>query len=73
MSATFMTPVLQAKDSNATGLRVPAEVVVALGAGKRPKVIVSRQVEEAKSPTTRERRIAGILTKLREAFGGNDS
>ena len=41
MSETFMTPVVQAEDSNATGLRVPAEVVAALGAGKRPKVTVS--------------------------------
>jgi len=41
MSATFTTPVEQAEDSRATGLRVPAEVVAALGAGKRPKVTVS--------------------------------
>ena len=37
MKATFMTPVVQAEDSNATGLRVPAEAVAELGAGKRPK------------------------------------
>lgn len=149
MSATFTTAVEQAEDSNATGLRVPAEVVAALGAGKRPKVTVSlngytyrstvaaygelfmlplaaehrtaagvkagdqvevtieldlaprtvevpadlaaalagqpgatatfdalsytlrkeyvRQVEEAKAPATRERRIAGILVKLKAA------
>ena len=41
MSATFTTVVEQAEDSNATGLRVPAEVIAALGAGKRPKVTVS--------------------------------
>ena len=41
MKATFTTPVVQAEDSNATGLRVPAEVIAALGAGKRPKVTVS--------------------------------
>lgn len=34
MSATFTTVVEQAEDSNATGLRVPAAVVAALGAGK---------------------------------------
>jgi hypothetical protein len=149
MSAPFTTPVEQAEDSHATGLRVPAEVVAALGAGKRPKVTVSlngytyrstvaaygdlfmlplsaehrmaagvqagdqvevtieldmaprivevpadlaaalaaqpgasaafdalsytlrkeyvRQVEEAKAPATRERRIAGILVKLKAA------
>ncbi len=41
MKATFTTPVVQAEGSNATGLRVPAEAVVALGAGKRPKVTVT--------------------------------
>lgn len=41
MSATFTTPVVKAEDSNATGLQVPAEVVAALRAGKRPKVTVS--------------------------------
>lgn len=41
MSATFTTPVEKAEDSNATGLRVPAEVVAELGAGKRPRVTVS--------------------------------
>ncbi len=41
MSTTFTTPVEKAEDSNATGLRVPAEVVAELGAGKRPKVTVS--------------------------------
>ncbi len=41
MSTTFTTPVEKAEDSNATGLRVPAEVVAELGAGKRPKVFVS--------------------------------
>jgi len=41
MKATFTTPVVQAEDSNATGLRVPAEAIAALGAGKRPKVTVS--------------------------------
>ncbi len=38
MKATFVTPVVQAEDMNATGLRVPAEAVAALGTGKRPKV-----------------------------------
>jgi hypothetical protein len=147
--ATFTTPVVQAEDVNATGLRVPAEAVAALGAGKRPKVMVGlngytyrstvaaygdvfmlplsaehraaagvkagdqvevtieldlaprivevpadlvaalaaklgataafdalsytvrkesvRQVEEAKAPATRERRIAGIVAKLGDA------
>jgi antitoxin component of MazEF toxin-antitoxin module len=41
MKATFMTPVVQAEDVNATGLRVPAEAVAALGAGKKPKVTVT--------------------------------
>lgn len=150
MSVTFTTPVVQAEDSNATGLRVPADVVAALAAGKRPKVTVSlngyiyrstvaaygdvfmlplsaehrtaagvkagdqvevkialdlapriveapadlaaalaaqpgataafdalsytmrkeyvRQVEVAKAPATRERRIAGILVKLKEVL-----
>jgi hypothetical protein len=149
MKATFSTPVVQAEGLNATGLRVPAEAVAALGAGKRPEVTVSlngytyrstiaaygdvfmlplsaehratvgvragdqvevtieldlaprivevpadlaaalaaqpgatatfdalsytmhkeyvRQVEEAKAPETRERRIAAIVVKLRSA------
>jgi hypothetical protein len=41
MSITFTTTLLQAEDSNATGISVPAEVVAALGKGKRPKVVVT--------------------------------
>ena len=41
MKATFTTLVVQAEGMNATGLRVPAEAVAALGTGKRPKVTVS--------------------------------
>jgi hypothetical protein len=41
MKATFTTNVEQAEDVNATGLRVPAEVIAALGSGKKPKVTVS--------------------------------
>jgi Bacteriocin-protection, YdeI or OmpD-Associated/Domain of unknown function (DUF1905) len=41
MSTTFTTTVLQAEGKNATGLAVPAEVIAALGSGKRPKVKVS--------------------------------
>ena len=41
MKTTFMTTLLQAEGMNATGLRVPAEAVAALGSHKRPKVIVS--------------------------------
>jgi hypothetical protein len=41
MQATFTTIVEQAEGKNATGLRVPAEAVAALGTGKRPKVTVS--------------------------------
>jgi hypothetical protein len=36
----FRTEILQG-DKTATGIRVPAEVVAALGAGKRPKVTVT--------------------------------
>lgn len=41
MKATFTTTVLQAEGKSATGLRVPAEVVAALGKQKRPPVKVS--------------------------------
>lgn len=41
MKATFTTTVAQAEGKNATGLRVPAEAIAALGAGKKPKVWVS--------------------------------
>lgn len=41
MKTTFTTAVQLAEGKNATGLRVPAESVSALGTGKRPKVIVN--------------------------------
>lgn len=41
MKATFTTTVQQAEGLNATGLRVPAESVEAMGKGKRPPVKVS--------------------------------
>ncbi len=41
MKATFTTTVIQAEGKNATGLRVPAEAVAALGTKKRPSVKVS--------------------------------
>lgn len=41
MKATFTTPVLKDDKVNATGLRVPAEAIAALRAGKKPKVTVS--------------------------------
>jgi hypothetical protein len=41
MKATFTTTVIQAEGKNATGLRVPAEAVAAMGTKKRPSVKVS--------------------------------
>jgi hypothetical protein len=41
MKETFRTTIQKAEGLNATGIRVPAEVVAALGAGKRPKVKVT--------------------------------
>jgi hypothetical protein len=41
MKTTFTTTVEQAEGKNATGLRVPAEAITALGKQKRPKVVVS--------------------------------
>jgi hypothetical protein len=41
MKATFTTAVLKDDKVNATGLRVPAEAVAALGKGKKPPVKVS--------------------------------
>lgn len=41
MKATFTSPVVQEEGMNATGLRVPADAVAAMGSGKRPKVTVS--------------------------------
>ena len=38
---TFNTTLHQAEGMNATGIAIPAEVVEALGAGKRPKVKVT--------------------------------
>lgn len=41
MKATFSTAIVQAEGKNATGIRVPAEAIAALGTHKRPKVVVS--------------------------------
>lgn len=41
MGITFRGTVLQAEGKMATGLQVPAEIVVALGGGKKPPVAVS--------------------------------
>jgi hypothetical protein len=41
MATTFTTTILQAEGLNATGIQVPAEVIAALGSGKRPKVKVT--------------------------------
>lgn len=41
MSTTFSTTVEQAAGKNATGLRVPTDVVAGLGSHKRPQVTVS--------------------------------
>lgn len=40
MKSTFTTTLFQAEGKNATGLQIPAEVIDALGSGKRPKVLV---------------------------------
>lgn len=41
MPITIKTTVVQAEGKNATGFRIPAEVIDTLGAGKRPPVKVS--------------------------------
>ena len=41
MTTTFTTTILKDKDKSATGLQVPAEVVAALGKGKKPPVKVT--------------------------------
>lgn len=41
MKATFTTTLLQQEGMNATGISVPADVVAALGKGKKPPVKVS--------------------------------
>ncbi|KAB2854193.1 MAG: DUF1905 domain-containing protein, partial [Anaerolineae bacterium] len=41
MSITFTTIVQKDDQVNATGLRVPAEVITALGKGKKPPVTVT--------------------------------
>lgn len=41
VAVTFKTTIFQAEGKNATGIRVPAESVAALGSGKRPKVSIS--------------------------------
>jgi len=41
MSVTFKTVLFQAEGKNATGIRIPAEVIAELGAGKKPSVKVT--------------------------------
>ena len=41
MKATFTTTIFQAEGLNATGIRVPPEVVASLGKGKKPPVKVT--------------------------------
>ena len=41
MQATYTTIITKDDEKNATGIPVPAEVIAALGQGKRPKVIVT--------------------------------
>lgn len=41
MKTKFITTVLKDKEKNATGLQVPAQVVTALGKGKKPPVKVT--------------------------------
>jgi hypothetical protein len=41
LKATFTTQVIKDDKVNATGLRVPAEAVAAMGSGKKPKVKVT--------------------------------
>lgn len=41
MKTTFMTTVVKDDEKEATGLRIPADAVAALGSGKRPKVKVT--------------------------------
>jgi hypothetical protein len=41
MKTSFSTTVVKDSEVNATGIQIPAECIAALGAGKKPKVIVS--------------------------------
>lgn len=41
MAETFTTTILKAEGLNATGIRVPAEVIASFGTQKRPKVKIS--------------------------------
>src|SRR5437867_13305709 len=41
MGVTFSTTILQAEGINATGLRIPADLIAALGTQKKPKVKVT--------------------------------
>jgi len=40
-TVTFKTTILKAGDKNATGIRVPEDIIEALGAGKKPPVAVT--------------------------------
>lgn len=65
---TFRT-LVELGGKTATGLRVPGDVVAALGSGRKPAVVVTiagYNVEGAKTPETRQRRIDKAVAQLRE-------
>jgi hypothetical protein len=49
MKATFTTTIIQAEGMNATGIRVPPDVIEALGKGKKPPVVVKIKAHQYRS------------------------
>ena len=41
MKTKFSTKIVKEKENNATGIQVPAEIITAMGSGKKPKVKVT--------------------------------
>ena len=71
MSATFTTTVLKDEGSNATGLRVPAEAVAALGKQKRPpvKVTIAGYTYRTTVAVMDGKFMVGLSAEHREASG----
>lgn len=68
---------LESSGKTATGIQIPADIVEALGSGKRPAVritigghtyrstVATRPTEQAKKPETRRRRVEKAVSMLR--------
>jgi bifunctional DNA-binding transcriptional regulator/antitoxin component of YhaV-PrlF toxin-antitoxin module len=67
----FKTTLHQAKDMNATGIEIPAEIIEGFGQGKRPKVVLTLKGHTYRSTVAvmGGRYMVGVPAEHREAAG----